>query len=452
MTKITFRKASMFFALLLFSFHIYAGDATITGFTLGNYLKVNVNTSISGKVINLSGSNITSYRTGWRLDNGTINNDATTNIGGSGIPTGGAYVPFTSLSFLRPTTQGLHVLKLWVKATGDTNATNDTITFNFTALSVNNYVTKVNLFEESTGTWCQYCPEGATVIASIKPLPNTAVAVFHHGDIYSTPEGETYFNAYFPVDIFTPGAMINMGEDGNYIINTQRSAWLGEMNARANRITPVQFAINPTYNATSRQLTVNLTANFKYVENGEYYTNAYIVEDNVVGTQVNATNPYTHNNIVRKMLGGSEGTSGVIPTVPVLNTDYTNTYNFTIPANWNVDNLSIIAMVYKNNGAMKNTVNAAKFPFSQLLSNNQFTQQAELSLTPNPAHDFITINDIAINNGDQVSVYNLNGQLLMTEELFPETTQINIATLPTGLYMVKVNSGNATFTKKIIKQ
>jgi hypothetical protein len=450
--KITLKK-SIIFSFLIFSFtQVFAGDAIINSIGFHRYVKVNAYRPVDGKIRNLSGSAITSLRTGWKLDNGTPNISGLTNIGGGGLTSGNSLVSFTSLSEARATTAGQHVLKVWVKAVGDTNAANDTLTFNFTALSVNSYVTKVNLFEESTGTWCQYCPEGAAAIATIKPLPNTAIAVFHDGDIYAIPEVDTYFNNYFNGSVFTPGAMINMSEDGNYIINTQRTSWLQEMNSRANSITPVQFTLNPTYNIATRQLDVNVVTNFKYVESGEYFTNVYIVENGIVGTQVNATNPYTHDNVVRKMLGGANGTSGIIPVTPTINNDYSNAYSFTIPTAWNVNNLSLIGMVYRKNGINKNALNASRFDLTQLLSNTNFASTSEFSIAPNPANNFITLSGMEFNFGDTVAIYNLNGQLLISKELNDDSAEINISSLTSGMYLIKIKTDSGTKTKKFIKE
>ncbi|MGV9003811.1 Omp28-related outer membrane protein [Flavobacterium sp.] len=439
-------KKWIFFSVLFISFtQIFAGDGKISKLSLSPYVKTNSYTSVRGQFINVSGTNITSYRTGWKLDNGAVNNDTQTGIGGAGLVGGNSsYVNFSSINGFNVTTPGPHVLKVWVKATGDTNASNDTLTFNFIALS--SYVDKINLIEESTGTWCQYCPAGATALASIKALPKTAVAVFHYSDIYATTELDSYFVPYFPGTIYTPSAIINMGEKGRYVINANSSAWLQDMNDRANTVSPVQFSISPTYNTSTRQLNVSVTSNFKYLETSEYYTNVYIVENGVVGTQVNATNPYTHNNIVRKMLGGPAGTSGIIPNTPVLNTDYTNSYSFVIPTAWNVNNLELIGMVYRKDGTTKNTLNAAKYAFTTLLSTTDF------SLSPNPAHDFIALNDIALNIGDIVSIFNINGQLVLEEEVKSESVEINIADLPLGMYLIKLKTETGIITKKFIKE
>nr|WP_294773798.1 Omp28-related outer membrane protein [uncultured Flavobacterium sp.] len=237
-----------------------------------------------------------------------------------------------------------------------------------------------------------------------------------------------------------------MSENGRYSINSNYSAWLQEMNDRANSISPVQISMSPTYNTTTRQLNVSVTTNFKYIETSEYYTNVYIIENGVVGTQVNATNPYTHNDIVRKMMGGSIGTGGIIPNTPVLNTDYTSSYSFVIPSTWNVNNLELIALIYRKDGTTTYTLNASKYAFGQLLSTNDFT------LSPNPAHDFIAIQDIALSIGDKVSIYNLNGQLLLREELISENSEINISELPFGMYLIKVETSSGIVTKKFMKE
>lgn len=431
---------------LIFSFtQAFAGDAILQQLNLQPYTKLNTEYVIKGRVKNLSGSNITSFRTGWRLDNGVNNISNLTNIGGGGLTTGNTYLPFTDLlNFLNVTSPGQHVIKVWVKATGDTNPLNDTITYNFKALAT--YVNRVALFEESSGTWCQFCPPASTVVNSIDNLSNAAVAVFHHSDIYSTTEGEDYYNPYFGGSIFTPGAMINMGEYGNYSINSYTTEWYGEMSSRNNAISPIELLINPTFNSSSRLLNVDLTSTFKLVENGDYYLNVYIVEDGIVGTQVNATNPYTHNHVVRKMLGGSSGTSGIIPLTPTLNTPYTNSYSFVIPASWNVNNLSLIGLIYSKNGNNKYTQNAINYSFSQLLSTTDF------SVSPNPAEDTLIVDDLYFEEGNTLSIYNANGQLVLNENLNSKKVELTISNFPSGIYLIKVKTSEGVLTKRFVKK
>lgn len=440
------QKIIFIIALQLLFLKSFAGDAILTELTLHKYIKTSVPRPIKAKARNLTGSNITSFTIGWRLNNGVIKTSQAFNIGGGGLTTASFVYAEDYLNTLTVSTQGQNTIKVWITAVGDSNHTNDTITFNFKALSVNNYVNKVNLVEESSGNWCPSCPPASTALESIKALPNTAVAAFHTGDIYENTEADTYFESYFPTTtIYTPAAIFNMGESGGYPLHSQSNVWVTDMNDRSNRITTVAMTMNPTYNTVTRQLDVSVTSTFKYSETGDYYVNVYIVEDGIVGTQVNATNPYTHNNVIRKMLGGI-GTPGIIPTNPVVNTDYTNSYSFVLPSTWNVNNLRLIGLVYRKDGTQKTNLNAMNYQFSQILST------ADFSFYPNPATVQISIENISLNIGDIVSIHNLEGQLLLQKNVDSETMNFNISEFATGVYLIKVKTENGLVVKKFIKQ
>ncbi len=423
----------------------FAGDAILTDLNIPKYVKTSTPYTIRAKLRNISGSNITSFSIAWRLNNGTIKTSTTSNIGGGGLTTSGYVLAEDFLNTLSVTNQNLNTLEVWVNAVGDSNHTNDTITINFRGLSLNNYVNKVNLIEQSSGNWCPPCAPASTVMASIKALPNTSVAVFHTGDIYEDPEADAYFESYFTSTIYVPSAMVNMGETGNYILNSQYNGWLSDMTGRSNHISPVGLVMNPTYNTVTRQLNVDVSTTFKYSEPGDYFVNVYIVEDGIVGTQVNATNPYTHNNVVRKMLGGI-GTAGIIPTNPVVNTPYTNSYSFTLPTLWNINNLRLIGLVYRKDGTQKNNLNSMNYQFSQILSTTDF------SFFPNPATDQISIENVSLNMGDTVSIFDLKGQLLLQKDVDSETMNFNISEFPVGIYLIKVKTENGLVVKKFIKQ
>ncbi|MCR5860881.1 T9SS type A sorting domain-containing protein [Flavobacterium sp. J372] len=69
---------------------------------------------------------------------------------------------------------------------------------------------------------------------------------------------------------------------------------------------------------------------------------------------------------------------------------------------------------------------------------------------PNPAQNIFTISNNTII--DKVEVYNLTGQLVKSETINTETAVLKIADLQNGIYMMKVNSGNAEKTIKMVKQ
>jgi hypothetical protein len=56
------------------------------------------------------------------------------------------------------------------------------------------------------------------------------------------------------------------------------------------------------------------------------------------------------------------------------------------------------------------------------------------------------------NFGDTVAIYNLNGQLLISKELNDDSAEINISSLTSGMYLIKIKTDSGTKTKKFIKE
>jgi len=69
---------------------------------------------------------------------------------------------------------------------------------------------------------------------------------------------------------------------------------------------------------------------------------------------------------------------------------------------------------------------------------------------PNPLKDNMTLN--ARENIEQVELYNLLGQQVMIKQPNVSTYQINMSTLKTGVYFMKVKVGDKTGTYKVVKQ
>lgn len=65
---------------------------------------------------------------------------------------------------------------------------------------------------------------------------------------------------------------------------------------------------------------------------------------------------------------------------------------------------------------------------------------------PNPVSDVLKID--TIESIDGISVYNLQGQLILESK---NTNQLNVQSLASGHYLVKINSGNLSEVKKFVK-
>ena len=72
-----------------------------------------------------------------------------------------------------------------------------------------------------------------------------------------------------------------------------------------------------------------------------------------------------------------------------------------------------------------------------------------LSLSPNPAFTTITIKSFAKGT---LFIHNASGQQLFHQKITEPTTTIDVSTLPSGIYMVKVVGDKGVSVGKIIKQ
>jgi hypothetical protein len=75
--------------------------------------------------------------------------------------------------------------------------------------------------------------------------------------------------------------------------------------------------------------------------------------------------------------------------------------------------------------------------------------RSAMAVKPNPATSFIEVNLLSDGN---VTLYNLNGQLLRSVTLSAGTQQINCEDLQRGIYIVEMKTGTAIKRSKLILQ
>lgn len=83
------------------------------------------------------------------------------------------------------------------------------------------------------------------------------------------------------------------------------------------------------------------------------------------------------------------------------------------------------------------------------------SQQSEVSIYPNPAINFITIElayTTTLNKNTTLAIYNTNGQLLKQSQITKPQTVVNVSALNAGVYFVKIVSGDSVMVGKFWKQ
>lgn len=231
------------------------------------------------------------------------------------------------------------------------------------------------VFEEVTGTWCQYCPPGAWYSDSTEhKYGEYFVALAWHGPVaysepYATEAGDTLVASFqiggYPTALlsraysggFSQGASMGIG------VYTQAAQVPKEMNKPA----VVDFRIvNLTYNAGTKdvEFDIDITpldmSKMMKEDTGsvEYATVGVLTEDDLVSDQTHFSagqlEGFVHHNVVRKVGGkvmGDKFTLGTLlasPTLPVR-----RHYKMKLEGDWNPDKIKAKAFVmgshvYKN--------------------------------------------------------------------------------------------------------
>ncbi len=430
----------------------FAQNAYLDGLSFPRYIKANTNYPVSVNVKNLGPAPLLSFSIRWRLDAGTWHNGSTITFQAPGLQTGGYY--YTAIHPVQlSTSQGSHTLDVEILSTPDSDPSNNVLTVTFTALST--WAPKMVLLEGRTETWCQYCPVANTVTNDLALNPNFAVAKFHTADALASTDGTLYYTTYYNPN-FTPAAVLDMGEYGGYTVNSASNRWEDEMTARAAGVAPASVAMTSSLNWTTRVLTVSVTATFTYTFAGPFKLNAWVLEDAVPGAQQNAPAGYLHNKVVRALLGGATGTTGIVPTNPVVGTPYTKTYTYTVPANFKLGDLKMIGVLEH---AISNTdrycVNAAKGEASAVGIDELTAANDLLEVYPNPFRDAVNIALKGISGKARVEVLSVDGRVLVQRDLMLEggnAVRLELgAELPASLYILRVTTADLVAQKPLVR-
>ena len=86
-----------------------------------------------------------------------------------------------------------------------------------------------------------------------------------------------------------------------------------------------------------------------------------------------------------------------------------------------------------------------------LLNTNDLENNLGLSIYPNPTSGIVSIKSKQLVNAN-VTVYDLNGRVLLSTNINGTSSEINMSNLASGMYLFKVQAGNSAFTKRIVKQ
>ena len=367
-------------------------------------------------------------------------------------------------------------LKVWVSnvnGQADEMNCNDTLTEYITGIE-NNSADKKVLMEKWTGAWCGYCTDGTVIMNNmITQYGDDLIPIsLHDGDVMEFADS---LRSAFCATSF-PEAVIDRKDfsiDYDYEVESEgRGNWSSLTATQLSEFSPVSILINHTWDSISRAITASVIANYTDNSAGNTRIVLMIVEDSVTGTSSdydqenaysntighpyygagNSISGFTHRHVLRGYAnGGPFGIDNLIPNIVSAGGNFQYTFNYTLPANFDEKQISLVAAVVKymdGNDAgyvgirgKREVYNAEKV---QLINLNTppplaiYENTSDLQIFPNPTNGLVYLSE----NIDY-KLYNVVGTLIKQGK----GKSIDLSLLSNGIYILETEHNRT----KIIK-
>ncbi len=471
---------------------VYGASATDLSLTtvapvagsVADYFAVGTSATFSGTVTNYNSSTAVSSFTAYYQVGASA---PVSQVISTSVPALGT-APFSITPSYSVTAASQQPVKVWVKATGDANVSNDSS--NTAVIGYAFAPHKHMLFEEATGTWCGWCVRGIVYMDSLgRAYPNNVnIVSVHNGDPMSSDNTSAtkYDQALGGYISGYPSMVI----DRRY--TDDPSGCFGDYSSDNSLFGFAEMGLK--YTTTGG--TVNATAKVMPAMDmaGDYRLELIVTEDDVTGTGTSwdqhnyyavggaghstamHTVGYDFNNLPSSIPGVKfpfvarttlpadlnatpNGIAGSLPASMTASTVYTYTFApVTIKSNWVASKLHVIALLIDNNSnnpTYGNVLNSISTPglFLGLHDVNSGIQNMEVF--PNPASDAAHVRfELSSASTVNFSVVDMVGREVFSapaEKMNEGGHQINFSTadLASGIYNVIVRTENGTLSSRI---
>lgn len=455
-------------------FDLPGKDIKLKSLSISQFHETGDNVAITGTIINNGGETLTSFDLSWSEGG----NDYTETISGISVPTFGSY-NFTHSTTFSPSeavSYNLNVTASNPNNGADTNMDDNDLEAVVSGVS---YIpTKRAFAEEATGTWCPWCTRGTVFMDSMSNQYQSlfvGVAV-HNSDPMENTE---YDDALTSFPGFTGFPSVVMDRAG--IVDP--SQLVSAVPLSLTRIAPVDVSLDGQFEVATNTITFTVSAEFVTQLNGiDYRINGIVTEDGVTGTasSYNQANAYANNafgpmggyellpnpvpasemvydHVGRALMAGWDGQDSSVPGSVVAGDVASHTFTYTVPADFNPDNMNVIGMVINN--ATGEVLNSIETHVSDLtVVSNKEVEPAFSTFNVMPTLTTGTSKvEVAFENAKDVTifVFNTAGQLLSTENVENVLTHqfdIDLTNQPAGTYFVNVAVDGQSRVATIVKQ
>ena len=224
------------------------------------------------------------------------------------------------------------------------------------------------LLEDYTGHKCPNCPGGAKIAHDLKALYGEKLIILTvHAGFYASPdasgdftydfrttEGTAWDNFFGIGALGNPNGMVNRtGYNTTHILGP--TGWGAAVNGIINNAPDAFMELTPTYNSGTRQLDVEVDAEFLSILNGTYMISVVVTEDSIVKPQKNSDPvigsvptilDYVHRDVLRGSFNGTWGDTLVSGTTADGQHVIKN-FSMILNSGWDENHISIVAFIYR---------------------------------------------------------------------------------------------------------
>lgn len=221
-------------------------------------------------------------------------------------------------------------------------------------------IKRVVLIQEFTGMWCSNCPQGAQAVHdAINANPGGIVAVSLHpksartftrpapasmgGLDLASEEADVYMD-YWGANAF-PTAVIN----GSELLTIPFSGWITAAEQALQVEAPCDLQVTTDYDPATRELKADWNVTFNKVFTGDLSVMLWIVENDIVGFQVDnghRLSDYVHNHVFRSTMNGAWGEQ-IDGQVFIADDTATGSGSVTLKDDWVAENCKVVAFVFQ---------------------------------------------------------------------------------------------------------
>ncbi|MBQ9473413.1 MAG: Omp28-related outer membrane protein [Bacteroidales bacterium] len=349
---------------------------------------------------------------------------------------------------------------------GDASAQAASLTVSIPVYDMSKAVTRNVLLEQFTTMSCGYCPGGHDRIHQALNGRNDVVWVCHHSGfntdsltidvstaILTLYGGNTWAPAMTldrtRIDESQPGCVMNVASS----VNTIKQ----QINKAVNVPCFVEIEIgNVSLSSSDSAQVLRATVSGRFsatLDIARPRVNLFLIEDSIIGRQSGASGSYRHDYVIRHCASSNWGDGNVIHSTEEGST-FSKNYTIPLQPKYRLRNCRLVAFVSNysindiNDRRVYNATQSRSIP-QMLLGIGDVPDNQEVAVFPNPAsHQLFVDSDSEI---EELALCDISGRVVLSvKHAAGNTHTLNVSSLPSGLYMLRIRSASGTSVQKVV--